>query len=87
MVPTSPRVRRISGSRNFRSPPQKGFCNKIGEKQTYPDNHKGSPSRNAALPFPTKSLGNRYDVVLRLARCRKASSTATKAADGCRRLG
>jgi hypothetical protein len=27
---TSPRVRRISGSKNFRSPPQKDFCNNIG---------------------------------------------------------
>jgi hypothetical protein len=27
---TSPRVKRISGSKNFRSTPQKDFCNKIG---------------------------------------------------------
>src|SRR6476660_4758078 len=29
MVPTSPRARRISGSKNFRSPPRKDFCNNI----------------------------------------------------------
>jgi hypothetical protein len=27
---TSPRAKRISGSRNFSSPPQKDFCNNIG---------------------------------------------------------
>ncbi|MFZ0110036.1 MAG: hypothetical protein WAL01_11115, partial [Pseudolabrys sp.] len=27
---TSPRVKRISGSKNFRSTPQKDFCNNIG---------------------------------------------------------
>jgi hypothetical protein len=27
---TSPGAQRISGSKNFRSPPQKDFCNKIG---------------------------------------------------------
>ena len=32
---TSPRVERISGSRNFRSPAQKAFCNNIGQKLTY----------------------------------------------------
>jgi hypothetical protein len=26
----SPRAKRISGFKNFRSPPQKDFCNKIG---------------------------------------------------------
>src|SRR5216684_2400388 len=31
---TSPRVRRISGSKNFRSPPQKDFCNNIGTFET-----------------------------------------------------
>jgi hypothetical protein len=31
---TSPRVKRISGSKNFRSPPQKDFCNNIGTKRT-----------------------------------------------------
>jgi len=31
---TSPRVKRISGSKNFRSPPQKDFCNNICQKQT-----------------------------------------------------
>src|SRR6476659_9833699 len=31
---TSPGAQRISGSKNFRSPPQKDFCNKIGTKQT-----------------------------------------------------
>jgi hypothetical protein len=31
---TSPRVKRIGGSRNFRSSPQKDFCNKIGHWQT-----------------------------------------------------
>jgi len=41
---TSPRVRRIGGSKNFRSPPQKDFCNNIGpsaDMTTWP--------RNAAL--------------------------------------
>jgi hypothetical protein len=32
-VPTSPRVKRISGSKNFRSSPQKDFCNNICQKQ------------------------------------------------------
>src|ERR1700722_5598019 len=32
---TSPRVKRISGSRNFRSPPQKDFCNTIGINRTW----------------------------------------------------
>jgi hypothetical protein len=31
---TSPRVKRISGSKNFRSPPQKDFCNNIGTNRT-----------------------------------------------------
>src|SRR5476651_167407 len=31
---TSPRVKRASGSRNFRSPPQKDFCNKICHELT-----------------------------------------------------
>jgi hypothetical protein len=31
---TLPRVKRISGSKNFRSPPQKDFCNNIGTKPT-----------------------------------------------------
>src|SRR4030081_668480 len=30
---TSPRVKRISGTKNFRSPPQKDFCNNIGTKR------------------------------------------------------
>ena len=35
MVPTSPRVKRISGSKDFRSSPRKDFCNNIGTKRTY----------------------------------------------------
>jgi len=31
---TSPRARRISGSKNFRAPPRKDFFNNIGTKQT-----------------------------------------------------
>src|SRR6266702_567465 len=31
---TSPRVKRISGSKNFRSPPRKDFCNNIGHERT-----------------------------------------------------
>ena len=31
---TSPRVKRISGSKEFHSSPQKDFCNKIGTKRT-----------------------------------------------------
>lgn len=31
---TSPRANRISGPKNFRSPPQKDFCNKIGQEVT-----------------------------------------------------
>ena len=31
----APRVRRISGSKTFRSPPQKDFCNKICHFRTY----------------------------------------------------
>jgi hypothetical protein len=31
---TSPRVKRISGSKNFRSTPQKDFFNNIGAKRT-----------------------------------------------------
>src|SRR6476646_2441933 len=34
---TSPRARRISGSKNFRSPPRKDFCNNICQKQTLPN--------------------------------------------------
>jgi hypothetical protein len=34
---TSPRVKRISGSENFRSPPQKDFCNNIGTFRTWRD--------------------------------------------------
>jgi hypothetical protein len=32
---TSPRVKRISGSKNFRSTPQKDFCNKICQQRTF----------------------------------------------------
>jgi hypothetical protein len=32
MVPKSPRVKRISGSKILRSPPRKDFCNKIRTK-------------------------------------------------------
>src|SRR5271163_848701 len=32
--PTSPHARCISGSKNFRSSPQKDFCNNIGAKRT-----------------------------------------------------
>jgi hypothetical protein len=32
---TSPRVKHISGSRNFRSPPQKDFCNNICHKRSF----------------------------------------------------
>jgi hypothetical protein len=31
---TSPLVKRISGSKKFRSSPQKDFCNNIGAKRT-----------------------------------------------------
>jgi hypothetical protein len=34
---TSPRVKRISGSKNFRSTPQKDFCNKICHTRTSHD--------------------------------------------------
>jgi hypothetical protein len=34
---TSPRARRISGSKNFRSPPRKDVCNSIGTKRTWSD--------------------------------------------------
>src|SRR5271163_4288573 len=33
--PTSPHARCISGSKNFRSSPQKDFCNNIGTFETY----------------------------------------------------
>ena len=32
---TSPRAKRISGSKNFRSPRQKDFCNNIGTFRTW----------------------------------------------------
>jgi hypothetical protein len=32
---TSPRVKRISGSKNFRSTPQKDFCNNICQQRTH----------------------------------------------------
>jgi hypothetical protein len=32
---TSPRGKRISGSENFRSPPQKDFCNNIRQKRSF----------------------------------------------------
>ena len=41
---TSPRVKRISGSKNFRSPPQKDFCNNICQEETlrgYPNSQIG----------------------------------------------
>jgi len=31
----SPRAKRISGFKNFRSPPQKDFCNKIGTSRHF----------------------------------------------------
>ena len=39
---TSPRVKRISGSKNFCSPPQKDFCNNICQKRTSFDNLVGA---------------------------------------------
>jgi hypothetical protein len=37
---TSPLVKRISGSKKFRSSSQKDFCNNIGAKQTTGGDHK-----------------------------------------------
>jgi hypothetical protein len=45
---TSPRVKRISGSKNFRSSPQKDFCNNIGTKRTWRDVRLESVMRSQA---------------------------------------
>ncbi len=42
---TSPRVKRISGSKNFHSSPQKDFCNNIGTLPTWRDVRLGSVVR------------------------------------------
>src|SRR5215470_4024912 len=35
---TSPRIKRISGPKNFRSTPQKDFCNKVGQERSHARN-------------------------------------------------
>jgi hypothetical protein len=40
---TLPRIKRISGSKNFRSPPQKDFRNNIGQQRTH------APQQTTAL--------------------------------------
>ena len=52
---TSPRVKRISGSRKFRSSPQKDFFNSIGHEPTFHDknvrHHAASSSSRAFACF------------------------------------
>jgi hypothetical protein len=58
---TLPRIKRISGSKNFRSPPQKDFRNNIGTFRTCPtkltmsvDRGQSGPRACAARPLPTQ---------------------------------
>jgi hypothetical protein len=44
----SPRAKRISGFKNFRSPPQKDFCNKICHVWTAPGWQEKSLGRRLA---------------------------------------
>src|ERR1700680_3209506 len=54
---TSPRVKRISGSKNFRSPPQKDFCNNIGTKRKSETGWRrplfGDEQTRASVPTPS----------------------------------
>jgi hypothetical protein len=45
---TSPGAQRISGSKNFRSPPQKDFCNNIGTERTSQPDRRMSAFRGKA---------------------------------------
>jgi hypothetical protein len=47
---TSPRGKRISGSENFRSPPQKDFCNNIRQKRSF--DHVGQREQVMPMEFP-----------------------------------
>jgi len=47
---TSPLVKRISGSKKFRSSPQKDFCNNIRQERTYPPGQLLTPKRTSAAP-------------------------------------
>ena len=61
---TLPRVKRISGSKNFRSPPQKDFCNKIGAERAFgeaPVLASGEPCRYTLRSFINSNReGQRY---------------------------
>jgi len=62
---TSPLVNRISGSKNFRSAPQKDFCNRIGHcSLIFQGTHARSfgqsrPSRVGPISFGVKQMGAR----------------------------
>ena len=51
---TSPRAKRISGSKNFRSPPQKDFCNNIRQQQTFEER----ADMSAMCPIVLKKSAN-----------------------------
>ena len=51
MVPHLAAVKRISGFGNFRSPPQKDFCNKIGAKETSDESEKAICSERSISPI------------------------------------
>ena len=73
---TSPRVKRISGSRNFRSPPQKDFCNNIGTFPTCRDVGLESVMRGKAdmpqRPHIRRAGAWRYDGALHSAGYQRA---------------
>ena len=62
---TSPRARRISGSKNFRSPPRKDFCNNICHKRTWP-HHSITSSARADRPSGTSMPSAAVGFVMRL---------------------
>src|SRR5215216_4532905 len=60
MVPlTSPRAKRISGSRNFRSPPQKDFCNNIGAKRSLAGTRRPAKGQKATSLRHLGTIGSR----------------------------
>src|SRR3954470_4861982 len=57
---TSPRAKRISGSKNFRSPFQKDFCNKIGHLPTHSYlSSKTQPGSSNGASVSVASIGCR----------------------------
>jgi hypothetical protein len=64
---TSPLVKRISGSKKFRSSPQKDFCNNIGEKPTF---GRFCTSLKADIRYPSEHNNSvatpEHEIALRL---------------------